>query len=344
MRLNIKKIEIEKYQIKCNMKIVISCMILVFFMIGIQYILQQIKGYSGQLDIVLNEPLSEQEACTMQEKSRQMEQGYEFTLWSQKMEQVICTPSLENKSLEVTAVALCGKSNILLENALEFDYQEKNICLVDKKAAYEMYGTTEVKGLILSYQGMQYEIADVINMEEGIFVYQISGKGKVQLNRISIKNSSGKSLAYLKEVFDNQWIRGKRIDYEWITFLMHAIVWIVFFILIFVIGRQLKNEIFIGNKKRNICAIFCDTLVEIMSIVVWISSIFVPKDYLIDLSNKQFWLEFIEEKRESLRFFFMVEKSVFDMEFFFIIWAIIGVIGLLIIINIVYSENTDRRE
>lgn len=237
-----RKIGTKQRNMKNNIKCIFICTVFLMLNIGILYSMQQWKQYSRRLEFVLTEPLSEQEAYIMQKKSRQMENGYEFILWNQKMGQIISAPSLGNKPLQVTVLALCGKSNFLLENALEFDYQEKNICLVDEKTAYEMYGTTEVKGLTLSYRGMQYEIADVINMEEGIFVYQVSGKGEVNLNRISVKNNNQKSLAYLKEIFDNQWISGNRVDYEVLNFLFQSMVSIVFLINLFVIGRKLKKN------------------------------------------------------------------------------------------------------
>lgn len=308
--------------------------VLLVVTIWIIFEIQNIKKYSERLELVLQTPISEKDAYMMQNKSREKQENYEFVFWNQMGNEIISAPSLKDKSLEVTVVVLCGNSNLLFENTFELDYFDSDICLVDKKMAYDMFGTTEVKGLILTYEGTKFEIADVIDMDKGLFICQVSGRGENVLKRISIRDYSQKSLVYLKELFERSWTSGNRLDYELMNFL------ILFSIVIVFLFGTYSEVLQLWYKIRNHCSrirqyhVLCHIIRIVIHLMVLINGLFLPKDYITNVAIQEFWTQLVEQKIENFNYFVQVEKNIFEMDYIYCaIRVIMGSIAVVMIKN-----------
>lgn len=137
-----------------------------------------------QVMFYLEQPLSIQAAEEADKKSReekQMESGQEdqtetmpeFCIWGQKDAVEIANDNL-HRSAQTDAVLMCGNPELLFEDCRLPGRNDKQGCLLDEKTAWELFGSCEVAGKEVSYEGKSYVIRKVISGKERIFAFQAS--------------------------------------------------------------------------------------------------------------------------------------------------------------------------
>lgn len=134
----------------------------------------------------LEQPLSVQDAEAAAEKSQEekqadngQEEGAELTpkfcIWGQKDKVEIANHNL-CRNAQADAILMCGNPELLFEDCRLPGREDIQGCLLDEKTAWELFGSSEVTGKEVSYEGKNYIIRKVLPGEERIFAYQVSSK------------------------------------------------------------------------------------------------------------------------------------------------------------------------
>lgn len=185
----------------------------------------------------LEQPLSVQEAKEVDEKSQEekqmdseQEDGTEtmpeFCIWGQKDKVEITNANLY-RSAQADAVLMCGNPELLFEDCRLPGRKDTQGCLLDEKTAWELFGSSEVIGKEISYEGTPYIIRQVLSSKERIFAFQVSspkGHGDLEgsqpgnetiggeqngtdnvLNRITMQKPEQKSLQDLQSLWGNKY-------------------------------------------------------------------------------------------------------------------------------------------
>lgn len=146
-----------------------------------------------QVMFYLEQPLSVQAAEEAAEKSQEekqmggeQEDGTEtmpeFCIWGQKDEVEITNDNL-CRSAQADAVMMCGSPELLFEDCRLPGRKDTQGCLLDAKTAWDLFGSSEVTGKEITYEGKRYIIRKVLPGNERIFAYQVSspqGNGDLQ--------------------------------------------------------------------------------------------------------------------------------------------------------------------
>lgn len=185
----------------------------------------------------LEQPLSVQDAEEAEKKSQEekqmgseQEDGTEgmpeFCIWGQKDEVEITNNNL-CRSAQADAVLMCGNPELLFEDCPLPGRKDTQGCLLDENTAWELFGSSEVVGKEISYEGKSYVIREVLSRNERIFAFQASspgGSGELEgsqpeneaaggeqhggdivLNRITMQKPEEKSLQDLQNLWGNKY-------------------------------------------------------------------------------------------------------------------------------------------
>lgn len=282
------------------------------FSICIMRKVERIEQSCSLVQLVLCDELSPEEACWMQQQKSELEMDYDFVIWSQEMGGVIYAPSLEEKALDVNVIRTCGNTSLLFDNAMFLDVQDVSACLVSSQAANLLFGTEKVKGLSVRYKEKVYIVADVVDSSQNFFVYQAAPgeTGETDgLTRVSIRSSVEKTPAFVAEEFSSEWCEGTLVDWEFVLFLEKGVVCMVYTALLLSLLWEIKRGIR-GVYGKNRMAFGFWLSGSICCLVMIGKHMFLPRDYLTDISSRIFWQQLAEGKKTGFLFFLMIEKSV----------------------------------
>ncbi|MDO4345276.1 MAG: hypothetical protein Q4C50_10780 [Eubacteriales bacterium] len=120
-------------------------------------------------------PVDAEQAKAMQEKEKEQETPREFVLWNQKNE-----VEIENENLKRThtaaAVAVAGRSDLLMKGTARVDEEDKKGCLIDEHTAIKLFGNTNVTGLTVNVAGEEKVIRGLLFDAKDTVLYEAEGK------------------------------------------------------------------------------------------------------------------------------------------------------------------------
>ena len=65
-------------------------------------------------------------------------------------------------------VYTCGRTDLLIPDALRLDYDDFGLCILGKQTAWELFGTVQAEGLKVICEGREYTVAGVSNQIDRI--------------------------------------------------------------------------------------------------------------------------------------------------------------------------------
>lgn len=117
-------------------------------------------------------PLTLERVRQMQDLEAGQEIPGSFTAWEQKNEISVTNKDLQ-RNRTVSAVVICGRSDLILRGTSWLDDTDKNGCLIDEKTAYELFGSTDIAGQIIYIggkekvvRGILYDVSNAVLYEE----------------------------------------------------------------------------------------------------------------------------------------------------------------------------------
>lgn len=114
--------------------------------------------------------LSGIEGAKLQEQNAERERPFVFTLWGSKKKQEISGQEGDKSTGEI--IWICGSSEQLFPRDVVLDQEDRSSCLLSGDLAYRLYGTREVAGLGIIYQGKEYQIKGVLKEARETMVLQ----------------------------------------------------------------------------------------------------------------------------------------------------------------------------
>lgn len=302
--------------------------------------------------LYLKQPLSVSEASEIEqkieedEKERALEENEteempKFCIWGQKEKETITNEDL-SRSIQTDVVLFCGNPELLFEDCRVPARRDSQGCLIDEGTAWELFGSANVEGKEISYQGKSYTIRKVIPGKEKIFALQICSlvehetakdglspeggmlkdrqpdetKEDIVLNRLTMQKPEEKTQQDMALMWENQYgLSVTVLDVELLkgiggfcVLLVPVTSCICFLCYLFCQYRQQKRPVW----KAVVAALGFTLAVSFFLLLK--EQINIPDDYIpTRWSDFSFWTELWKQKQEAIRLLFQMPKTDLDI-------------------------------
>lgn len=264
-----------------------------------------------------------------------------FCIWRQKEKETITNEDL-SRSVQTDVVLFCGNPELLFEDCRVPARRDSQGCLIDEGTAWELFGSANVEGKEISYQGKSYTIRKVIPGEEKIFALQICSlvehettkdglppegetlkdrqpdgtKEDIVLNRLTVQKTAEKSWQDVELMWSGQYgLSVTVLDVELLkgiggfcVLLVPVTSCICFLCYLFCQYRQQKRPVW-----KAVVAALGFTLAVCFFLLLK-EQINIPDDYIpTRWSDFSFWTELWKQKQEAIRLLFQIPKTDLDI-------------------------------
>ena len=219
------------------------------------------------------------------------------------------------RSTDTTVLTLYGRSDLLFPQVPMLHPDSKTHCLISAALANELFGTTDVTGLWVTYQEKQYEIAGVIEHKEPLFVYEPEAGEMSSFQQVITKAKEQESRRGLEETLQMRYGSGKVLDYTWMKTILDlylSVIPVGFSIFLLSTIWKYQKE---SKMKREKCVwLYLFVGIGIVLGFLTIQNISIPVDMIPDWwSDFEFWADYVDYQRENLARWMRMRKTVFDM-------------------------------
>lgn len=294
----------------------------------------------------LENPISVESALELLEQNQKITEQYRqglgnevplpFCIWGQKDHVLVSNENL-SKHMQVSAILFCGSPELIFEDCRVPVQEDAGGCLLDEKAAWELFGDTEVIGKEVTCESNTFIIRNVISGKEGILAFQASnallGDGKTQggeparqapeggqsmdkvMQRITVQKPEGYSLHELESLWLGQYgIFADLLDTELLRgiggfsmllfpFSLCIFLWVYLY-------HQYKNQ---ENPLGKAAAAGLSLALAIALLFFLKGFISIPDSYIpTRWSDFSFWAELWKGKTEAVKLLLRVPKASLD--------------------------------
>ena len=163
----------------------------------------------------LEQPISVEAALELSEQNQKITEQYRqglgnevplpFCIWGQKDHVLVSNENL-SKHLQASAILFCGSPELIFEDCRVPVQEDAGGCLLDEKAAWELFGDTEVIGKEISCENNTFIIRNVIPGKEGLISFQASSAFvglafDKAMQRVTVQKPEGYSLHELESLW-----------------------------------------------------------------------------------------------------------------------------------------------
>ena len=281
---------------------------------------QDIQYYNNQLTYISNEKVySKNKNATKNIISdlRYENKKSEAIFWTQLEESIISSAALETH-IKTPIIAVCGSLNTV-DPSLDIETITENECVLGAETASSLFGSTNVNGLIVTYNEKNYLIKDVSTHLSDCFIY-LPNESDVVYDRFSIRLDDVEQRYSLSNKYKSQIPLGETIDYSFfilisemsIAFFFTAII-IFAFVTIYKSLRRIKSI-------QNYSILFLPILF-LIAFSIWIIIDITLIHYPIEMiptkwSDFDFYGDLILQKKSSIELVLSEKMYLIDMVFF----------------------------
>lgn len=184
----------------------------------------------NQIKFYLEQPISGSEAVKIVESSQKREESKEddneqitdFCIWGQREGAILSNDNL-SRDILANVIMMCGNPELLFEDCRVPGREDLEGCLIDQESAWQLFGSSNVVGKEITYNGKNYTIRKVIPGTEKIAAFQISRRAKsknegeqadrfapletdeCQLDRLTVNSPRDWTIQALQEAWSNQY-------------------------------------------------------------------------------------------------------------------------------------------
>lgn len=236
-----------------------------------------------------------------------------FTSWKQ-MDNVVVENTYLNKNSTVDVIKVCGDSSLVINGPILF-LDNKEGCLLDKETAYDLFGSTEVVGQVVTYEERELTVVGIHNGMDNTIVMQTDDKSKESMDAVAVEvlNNSARSI---KGFTDRYGIDGNGVDnriYYNIANVFTLILPFIIFIILLVVFIREVNKV---KRKPVLWVIYIIATVIFFAIFIKIIGIEMKIPYDI-IPNKwsdfDYWGELFTTYREKIEALMYMKKYNIDI-------------------------------
>lgn len=254
-------------------------------------------------------------AAEIFERQQNGEPGLSVTWWQKKgRETVRCRET--GMAAEAEILALCGRAERLFSEAVSLDYNQIGYCLVGRKTAVSLFGSSDAAGLQVEYGGNRYQVKHVFSAIEEVFVYEAGREENLTFSRLTAACDNREGQAIIKMKVESRFAPDRFLDYAFLAFAAELFL----MVLPACAGGRLFSMYRKAAKQKSgwrsllLSAAGCLLLVVLALFIG--SHVHVPPDLLPPKwSDFAFWTELWQEKKAAVRLFFEAELAACDLQF-----------------------------
>ena len=287
-------------------------------------------------------------------KEEDNEQITDFCIWGQRERAVLSNDNL-SRNILANVIMMCGNPELLFEDCRVPGREDLQGCLIDQESAWQLFGSSNVVGKEITYNGKNYTIRKVIPGTEKIAAFQISRQEKsknegeqadhfepletdeCQLNRLTVHPPRDWTIQALQEAWSNQYgFVVELLDMELLRGLAGGCVLLVPITVCLMFLLYLCHQY--RSQEKMLGKITVAGLVLILAGMAWFflkKWVQIPDDYIpTKWSQFYFWTALWEQKLEQGRLLLKMPKSVLDYSWIrhFSKTIICGLFGELLLI------------
>ncbi len=276
------------------------------------------------------QPLSVEDAEEAVKKSQEEKQAdsgrqemLQFCIWGQE-DAVTLTNKNLCRDVQANAVLLCGNPEVLFEDCRLPAKNDSQGCLIDEAAAWELFGSVQVVGKEIFYDGKSYVIRNVIAGKDMIFAFQVknaAGSAQEQsgqshsLNRITMQKPADKSVSDIYQIWGSYYgIDVSVLDVELLRGIGGFCVLLLPITSCICLLCYLVYEC--RQQKKLILKVVPAALILITVLCLFAlfqSHVRIPDDYIPSRwSNFTFWEQLWKQKWEAVRMLVHMPKTYLD--------------------------------
>lgn len=158
-----------------------------------------------------------QEIASRVNQGQEVQEGpFQFCLWGQEEDAVASNENL-SRSLQASLIFFCGSPELLFEGCRVPLMEDSQGCLIDEKAAWELFGSLQAVGKEVTFGNNKYLVRNVVPGQEGVLalpvsrIFQAKDAGQDDagmdmdaiINRVTLKKPAGQSIRELEAAWAN---------------------------------------------------------------------------------------------------------------------------------------------
>ncbi|MCU6733594.1 ABC transporter permease [Diplocloster agilis] len=98
-------------------------------------------------------------------------EGIPYALFGEKKRQTLTNPSLW-RSAQADVIWFQGPAGVICPEAAWFPEEDQKGCMISRKTAMDLFGSTDVAGHTVQYQDMDYEIRQVLPLDLAVILFR----------------------------------------------------------------------------------------------------------------------------------------------------------------------------
>lgn len=160
------------------------------------------------------------------QRQREGELGMSVTWWQKKGRESLKS-SGTGRSVQAEVLALCGRSDRLCSDTAALDYDQTSYCLLGRRTASELFGSSRAAGLQVEYEGRAYRVKAVCGDIEDAFIYEAGREAGLTFSRLTAACDDAKGQAIVKNKVTSLFMPDRFLDYCFLTFLAELFLMLI---------------------------------------------------------------------------------------------------------------------
>lgn len=313
------------------------CLLAVFYLYAQRYEGKLESCENSAVIIIEGTPLTADQVKDMLKREQQEERPRDFAAWGQNDDVTVENTDL-NRSVKAAAVAVCGRSDLVLRGSVWLDTEDKNGCLVDEKTLRQLFGSTDAAGMAIQVGGREKIVRGVLYDVEDTILYQADREDGQILTKMTVSMDTQDTYETIRQNFmmvygvDGRFLK-MDILYEAAGFLCLLIPLLAGLRILLETGRLLWKV-----RKEKECLWYRVGMFFCLGVLGWflVSNLRLPSDMIPPKwSDFDFWKTWWENEKESFLLLLLTEKQKPHQNFlsdFYQVLKYTGLSGLLILL------------
>lgn len=300
-----------------------------FFVLLSVYTERNIEREKGHISIrFTKEALGAERLKQIYEKEKEIPQ---MTLWRQVENAKISYPELK-RNVMVKSVEIWGDANAVYPDCLSAGsaLQKGDVlgCMLSEKAAYEVFGNTDVLGKKIFYEEKSYTIRGILKIEDPVFLRE---NEKADFSYIEVSGKAGGGVEKIRGVLSAKGVlleEGAVIEADIFRGLLRFLRLIPVGVLICLFYRKIKNEYY----ENRIVLWAVRIGVAILFVVLFWNSWCFSEDFIPSRwSDFEFFGDLLEAQIGNYKRYLDIEDIYRDRELFWAFKRTLIVMGVAVI-------------